>query len=131
VRARTRPGLAALTAAALLAVGAIVAPGAGAGQAAKPKPKVVKVRDDYFSPTTVKAKAGKTVKWAWGNSNIDSHNVTLLKGPKGVKKSKFRSITGAVGIHYQPKFKKPGTYTFYCTIHPEVMRMKVVIKKKK
>ncbi len=105
------------------------ATGAGGATEAKRKPKIVKVRDDYYTPTSVTAKPGKTVKWTWGNVNTDSHDVTLKKGPKGVKKSKFRSIAGAIGITFRPKFEKTGTYNFYCTIHPDIMQMKVVIKK--
>ncbi len=116
----------------LLALGALVlvpVTGAGGATAHRVKPKVVNVRDDYYSPTKVIAKRGKTVKWKWGFSNTDSHDVTLKKGPKGVKKSNFRSIAGAIGITFQPTFKKTGIYNFYCTIHPDIMQMKVVIKR--
>jgi plastocyanin len=119
---------AAVALSALAACAALPAAGAGSASAGKARPKVVKVRDDYFSPTTVTAKPGKTVKWSWGNANTDSHDVTLQKGPKGVKRGDFRSISGAVGLTFQPNFKKTGTYDFYCTIHPDVMQMKVVIK---
>ena len=29
--------------------------------------------------------------------------------------------------HLTRKFKKVGKYRFYCTVHPDVMRMKVVV----
>jgi plastocyanin len=51
------------------------------------KNKTVKVRDDFFSPTKVKVKKNAKVKFNWGSSNINTHNVTLKKGPKGVKQS--------------------------------------------
>ena len=62
------------------------------------------------------------------------------KGP-GVKKSKKqcakgkitkcnKSASGSIGINFKPTFNKPGTYNFICTIHPTVMKMKVVVKKK-
>lgn len=114
----------ALLAAALAAL--LAAPVAGAGQAAK-KPEVVKVRDDYYSPTKVKVRKGGVVKWKWGNVNTDPHDVTLKKGPKGVKK--FHSLTGSTGITFKHKFKAPGRYHFFCTIHPDVMQMQVVVKK--
>src|SRR5690349_13332968 len=56
--------------------------------------KTVKVVDDYYAPTSVKLKTGDAIKWVWSRSNYDSHNVTLFKGPKGVKKSQFKSVTG-------------------------------------
>ncbi len=121
-----------LAATALVAVAAAPVASLGAeptAGSAKAKPKNVKVRDDFFSPTAVKVKSGKKVKWSWGNQNIDSHDVTLKSGPKGVKKSKFRSHTAAIGYTYTKKFKKKGTYNFYCTIHPSVMLMTVEVKK--
>ena len=117
---------------ALLALGACaLAPvaAAGDGSAAKAKTYNVKVRDDYYSPIKQKIKKGDSVKWAWGNINIDSHDVTLKKGPKGVKRGDYRSISGAIGITFKKKFKVPGTYNFYCTIHPDVMKMDVIVKK--
>jgi plastocyanin len=115
----------ALVAAALLALVAV--PVAGAGPAKGPK--VVKVRDNFYSPTKVKITKNHRVKWAWGNSNVNSHDVTLKKGPKRVRKRNFRSITGAVGITFEKKFKVPGTYRFFCTIHANVMKMEVVVKR--
>jgi plastocyanin len=117
---------------AVLALGACaLAPAAmaGGGPAAKSKTVNVKVRDDYYTPTKVKIKKNDKVKWGWGSTNIDSHDVTLKKGPKGVKKKDFRSIAVAIGITFKRKFTVPGTYNFYCTIHPDIMKMDVVVKK--
>jgi plastocyanin len=127
VLVRRRLALAIAVAAA--AVPLVVVPASGAGTLAKAKTVHVKVRDDYFSPTKVKVKKGDKVKWAWGNVNTDSHDVTLQKGPKGVKIRDFRSISGAIGITFKRKFTVPGTYNFYCTIHPDIMKMDVVVKK--
>ena len=69
---------------ALVALTALAMPTAGVAA----KNKTVKVRDDFFSPTKVKVKKDAKVKFNWGSSNINTHNVTLKKGPKGVKKSK-------------------------------------------
>jgi len=32
------------------------------------------------------------------------------------------------GFKFTKKFKKPGKYNFYCTIHPDVMKMTVKVK---
>jgi plastocyanin len=111
---------------AALAVGALgVASGYGKGS----KPKKVQVLDNFYKPTNVKIKKGKKVTWKWGQV-FNSHNVTLKKGPKGVKKGKFRSQTSsAAGFKFTKKFKKPGKYNFYCTIHPDIMKMLVKVKK--
>jgi plastocyanin len=129
VRSLIRVGVAlALTA---LAVGAIAATGTASPSAKAAKPEKVKVLDDFYNPDNVKIKKGKEVKWKWG-ATFNQHNVTLKKGPNGVKKSKFRSQTtggaGAEGFTFTKKFKKPGKYNFYCTIHPDVMTMLVKVK---
>ena len=126
MRALTRIGvLAALVA---LAVGALAATGVANPLGKGSQPEKVKVLDDFFKPTNVKIKKNKKVTWKWGN-DFNTHNVTLKKGPKGVKKSKFTSQTSsAEGFSFTKKFKKPGKYNFYCTIHPDVMKMTVKVK---
>ena len=94
---------------------------------AKPVTEKVAVKDDVYGASKVKIHKGSSVKWVWDKNNYDSHNVTLLKGPKGVKK--FDSPSGSVGLHYKRTFDKPGTYQVYCTIHPEAMTMTVVVKR--
>ena len=120
---------------ALVALTALAVPASGLAA----KNKTVKVRDDFFSPTSVKVKKDAKVKFKWGSSNINTHNVTLKKAPKGVKKSKpctggkitkcNKSGSGAIGIKFNPKFNKKGTYNFICTIHPTVMKVTVKVKK--
>ena len=107
---------------------AIVVASSGAAAPAK-KTAHVTVADDYYSPTTVKIKKGSKVSYDWSDANVDSHNVHLQKGPKGVKKNDFKSATGAIGIHFAPKFKVPGAYHFVCTLHRSVMTMDVKVKK--
>jgi plastocyanin len=126
MRALTRIGvLAALVA---LALGALAATGVANPLGKGSQPEKVKVLDDFFKPTNVKIKKNKKVTWKWGN-DFNTHNVTLKKGPKGVKKSKFSSQTSsAEGFKFTKKFKKPGKYNFYCTIHPDVMKMTVKVK---
>jgi plastocyanin len=113
-----------------LTVGALAATGTASPLAKGKQPVKVKVRDDLYSPTNVKVKKKGKVTWSWGsNGTFDNHNVTLKKGPKGVKKSEFRSQTSAApGFKFTKKFKKPGKYNFYCTIHPDIMKMTVKVK---
>jgi plastocyanin len=90
----------------------------------------VKVGNDYFSTSKVKVKKGKKVQWKWipGSSN---HNVTLRKGPKGVKKSKFSTAQTSISYPYKftKRFKKVGKYKFWCTQHTGTMNMTVVVKR--
>jgi plastocyanin len=89
----------------------------------------VTVADDYYSPAEVKSKSGSKVSYDWSDSNLDSHNVKLKKGPKRVDKKDFKSATGTIGIRFAPKFKVPGKYHFICTLHSSVMQMDVTVKK--
>ncbi len=122
--------------AAMVATCAVAAIGAGAvpalsAAASKPKPKpaVIKVVDDYFSPSTLTVNKNKVVKWSWDPSNTNTHNVTLTKAPKSVKKGQFKSADGSIGIRFERQLTTPGTYTFVCTIHPTVMRTTITVKK--
>jgi plastocyanin len=123
---------------ALVALTALAMPATGVAA----KNKTVKVKDDFFSPgfpKVVKVKKDAKVKFKWNDMNVNTHNVTLKKGPKGVKKSKpctggkitkcNKSGSGAIGIKFNPKFNKKGTYDFICTIHPTVMKVTVKVKK--
>jgi plastocyanin len=127
MRSVTRIGIALAVVA--LALGALTATGVASPLAKGKRPEKVKVKDDFYKPDNVKIKKNGKVTWKWGQV-FNNHNVTLKKGPKGVKKSKFRSqTTGAEGFKFTKKFKKPGKYNFYCTIHPDVMTMKVTVKR--
>lgn len=111
----------AAAAVAALSLGA-VAPGS---LARATKPKVVKVKDNFYTPDSVRIKKGSKVKWDW-TPTFNQHNVTLKKGPRGVDKSKFRSqTTNDPTFYFIKRFKKVGKYQFYCTIHPDVMKMTV------
>jgi plastocyanin len=122
MRVGRRPGvmIAALTCA---AVSAVIVPVA-AGSPRKPSKQVVKkvsVVDNLFAPTKLTVKKGNAINWVWSNQNYNTHNVTLEKGPKGVKKSQYTSIDGTRGIHFKRTFTTPGTYHFECTIHPAMV----------
>ncbi len=125
-----------VVAAALIAALTLAMPAAGVAG----KTKKVKVVDDYYSPTNVKVKKNKDVAFKWDKNNLNTHNVVMKKGPKGVKKSKKpcakgkitkcnMSAAGSIGINFKPTFNKPGTYKFICTIHPTVMQMTVKVNK--
>jgi plastocyanin len=105
-----------------LLVGAVVVPAAaGSGTT-----KNVRVADYSFSPKKLTIKRNTRIKWSWSRRNIAPHNVTLVKGPKGIVKRKWHSQTGTHGISFARTFSKTGTYHFECTIHP-FMKLTVVV----
>ena len=132
--------------AAILATG-IAVPAATAGTTSVDRSGTterVKVLDDYYSPVNLKIHKNDKVKFAWSDNNINTHNVTLSKGPKGVKRgcptkgpdayspliSKCnKSGVGAIGIKFKKEFDVKGTYKFVCTIHPTVMKLTVKASK--
>jgi plastocyanin len=69
----------------------------------------VTVGDNYFKPTDVEVTAGTKVTWT--NRGKILHSVTPNKGKKFGTKELSR------GKSYSYKFKKPGTYAYYCTFH--------------
>ena len=109
--------------------GAALLPSIGLAQAKPKVVKVVKVQDDFYSPKKLTIKRGNELNYVWNKNNVDSHNVVLVSGPKGVAHTKFSSATGFSGIKFKPTFTKVGTYHFKCTIHPATMTMTVIVKK--
>jgi plastocyanin len=122
---RTVQCLTAASAAALLALVPVTA-GAGA-TAAKKKPvtKTVEIYDNYYGPAKVTLPVGSTVTWRWPVDTGDSHDDTLDKGPKGVKK--FQSEVAAAEYSYKRKLLKPGRYHIICTLHDE-MTMDITVR---
>jgi plastocyanin len=111
---------------AALALG-VVAIGAPGTLAKATKPKVVKVKDNFYTPDSISVKKGGKVKWDW-TPTFNQHNVTLKKGPRGVRRNSFRSqTTNDPSFFFTKRFKKAGKYHFYCTVHPDVMRMTVTV----
>jgi plastocyanin len=123
---------------AMIGMAALAVPATGV--AGKGKKAKVTVNDDFFNPDNLKVKKNTKVKFKWDETNLNTHNVTLKKGPKGVKKTKKpcakgkitkcnKSASGSIGINFAPTFNKKGTYKFVCTIHPTVMQLTVKVKK--
>ncbi|MFB7668676.1 plastocyanin/azurin family copper-binding protein [Kitasatospora sp. NPDC056138] len=72
----------------------------------------VTIKNFAFSPATVTVKAGTTVTWT--NTDPDAHTVTSKQGSGGP----LQSAALATGNTYSYTFTAPGTYPYYCTIHP-------------
>src|SRR2546421_5300922 len=117
-----RKPLVILAVVALLAALAVTGAGAAAGSHLREaKTKTVQVGDDFFAPTKVTIHRGGKVKWTWGGGTSHSHTVTEENG-------KFTSAEKTSGT-YKHTFKKKGTFHIFCSVHPEQMQMKVVVKK--
>jgi plastocyanin len=88
--------------------------------------KTVSLRDDFFSPATVRIHRGDKVVWRWKGSN--DHNVTFKKVPSGVKRPRG-SGTRSTGSRFAHTFKTRGTYRYVCTIHQSLgMKGRVIVQ---
>lgn len=79
---------------------------------------VVHLKDDAFTPSRIVVPANTTVTFV--NDDDDAHTVTATNGSfdsKGLDTHQRWSMT----------FKKPGTYAYFCTLHP-FMKGIVVVK---
>jgi plastocyanin len=106
---------------ALLAVvcGAVLmVAGGGVARDGAAAARTVKVKDNFYSPKSLRVSRGTTVKWVWAStSTANRHNVAVRSGPEKFRSSKKR------GGSFSRRMGKSGTYKIYCTIHPSEMKM--------
>lgn len=72
-----------------------------------------------FVPQTITVAVGDTVTWV--NNDTAGHTVTVTDGPE-----KFSSDLIATGKSFSHTFTKPGTYSYYCAVHPDMTASVVV-----
>lgn len=80
----------------------------------------VSIVNSSFEPETVTITAGDTVRWT--NLDPESHDV------RGTG-TNFGSTALAQGGSYEFLFTDPGTYEYYCSIHPSMKGTVVVTEK--
>ena len=113
----------AITFVAIGAAALAVAPAATAGKTPR---KTVKVGDYFLSPGKATVSPGTRITWKWLNTNGDTHDVKLKKGPRGVKK--FHSEYASTDYSFARTLKKKGKYTVICTLHPTQMHQVITVK---
>lgn len=64
-----------------------------------------------FGPNTLSVRAGTTVTWT--NRDEESHTVTSSAGA-------FASAALDRGEMFSYRFTAPGTYTYFCALHPHM-----------
>ncbi len=102
----------------LIALLAVTAAGAAAIPALAAT-RSVRVADDRFSPSSVTANRGDTVRFRWVGDN--AHNVKVTRGP-----ARFSSRIQRSGS-YSRRVRARGTYRIVCTIHSG-MRMTLRVR---
>ncbi|MFF7164439.1 plastocyanin/azurin family copper-binding protein [Streptomyces sp. NPDC008086] len=73
-----------------------------------------------FSPATLTVTAGSTVTWT--NQDTAPHDVKTTSGPAA-----FHSAMLNKGGSWSFTFTTPGTYAYYCTVHPN-MTARIVVQ---
>jgi len=109
----TRLRLAAGAVALLLAVGAGVAVRAA-------DPGQVTIKTFAYGPKEITVPVGTTVTWI--NKDPEPHTVVSKDG-------KFRSAALDTDDSYSFTFTEPGTYDFFCTLHPQMTGKVTVVPK--
>ena len=79
----------------------------------------VKIDNFTFAPDPVTVPVGTVVKW----TNRDDIPHTVVSDDKSTFKSKAMDTDDS----FTYKFDKPGTYTYFCSIHPKMVA-KVIVK---
>jgi plastocyanin len=65
--------------------------------------------------------------WKWPSVPGDSHDVKLTKTrPKGVKR--WQSDIAVSDYTYKKKLKVKGKYVVICSLHPNSMRQKIIVR---
>jgi nitrite reductase (NO-forming) len=78
----------------------------------------------FFEPPTATVKAGTTVTWKNADSTL--HTVTSGSAEGGEPGADFDSSYMAGGKTFQWTFSTPGTFDYFCTLHP-YMKGQVVV----
>ncbi|MGC2694910.1 MAG: cupredoxin family copper-binding protein [Candidatus Angelobacter sp.] len=85
---------------------------------AEDKPAEVKIDNFVFSPNQITVPVGSTIRWT--NHDDIPHNVVS-------EDKSFKSKVMDTDEAFTYTFTKPGTYTYFCSIHPK-MTGKVVVQ---
>ena len=88
------------------------------GQESKGATVDVKIDNFSFTPPTITIPAGTTVKW----TNHDDIPHTVVNDDQ-----KLKSKALDTDESYSYTFTKPGTYSYFCSIHPK-MTGKVIVQ---
>jgi len=77
----------------------------------------VSIKDFAYTPKALTVKAGATVTWI--NHDEETHTVTSKTGA-------FGSTGLSDGERFSQRFAKPGTYVYFCALHPKMTATIVV-----
>jgi plastocyanin len=88
------------------------------------KGRTMPVGDRFFSNPNLRIKRGTSLGWEFRGNEL--HNLTLANGPVGIASDNLDQAR-----RFTYRFTRPGTYRFFCSLHPVQMAQRVVVKRKK
>jgi plastocyanin len=88
------------------------------GETATANANEVIIQNFSFEPATLTVKAGTRVTWV--NRDDDPHTATDTE-------KRFGSKALDTGDRFSTEFTKPGTYNYYCALHPK-MTGQIIVK---
>ena len=113
-----RLGIAAIILVIAMAAGRSGQFGSATAEEKPPAEVAVKIDNFTFSPNTLTLKVGSTIRWT--NHDDIPHNVVS-------EDKSFKSKVLDTDQQFSYTFTKPGTYTYFCSIHPK-MTGKIVVQ---
>jgi plastocyanin len=81
---------------------------------------VIPVGDRFFGDPNLRVRRGSWVTWQFNGAEL--HNVTLANGPLGIGSD---NLDG--GRAFTQRLNRPGTYRFFCALHPTQMQERIVV----
>ncbi|HKD81829.1 MAG TPA: cupredoxin family copper-binding protein [Candidatus Angelobacter sp.] len=112
-------GIATIVILTAMLVGRAQSSGSPAATQSKPAAETgVKIDNFTFTPTSITVPVGSTVLW----TNHDDIPHTVVSEDKS-----FKSKALDTDDKFSFTFTKPGTYTYYCSIHPK-MTGKIIVQ---
>lgn len=112
-------GIATIVILTAMLIGRAQSPGPPAAAPSKPAAETgIKIDNFTFTPTSITVPVGSTVRW----SNHDDIPHTVVSEDKS-----FMSKALDTDDNFSFTFTKPGTYSYYCSIHPR-MTGKIIVQ---
>jgi plastocyanin len=115
---RNRKWIVGAVLAAMMAVGISTRPGRAAQAADQSMAATVKIDNFSFEPMTLTVAVGATVTWV----NNDDVPHTIVSDDKV-----FRSKALDTDDKFSYTFTKPGTFNYFCSVHPKMVA-KIVVR---
>lgn len=84
----------------------------------------IEVGDSFFGRPNVAVRAGSRIRWDFEGSAL--HNITVANGPRG-----FSSAHLNDGRQYRKRLSQPGTYRYFCGLHPVSMTGTITVAKRR